>query len=693
MAGSPNASPGVLHKKGAIDAQFPWRYDAFISYSQIADGGLAIALRKGLHLFAKPWNRLRAVNVFLDGASLGVSASLPAGIAQALEKSRFLVLLASPGAAASSWVNDEIRIWLAKRGADDILIVLTDGEIVWNAHNGDYDRALSTALPPSLLGTFRTQPRHLDLRWARGRDNLSLRTPEFRAAIADLAASVRNIPKEDLLGDDVVQHTRARTLRNGAFAALLALILALGVASVVAMQQRDIAAQQDVIALSARARAQTETGDATRGMLLALAAAGRPRVAGTPAARQAEWALLNAVLNAHERRILLHADTVMAVCFSPSGADLLTASLDGAASVWQVDTGERRFALVGHAGPIYDAAYSADGARIVTASKDRTARVWDARTGREIAQLKDDGGTVWSARFSPDGARVVTAADGGNARIWDLATGAVLHVLAHDGPVISAAFSPDGAHVVSASDDQTARVWDARTGASVAVLRHPSYVKSAVFSPDGRTILTAAQDGAARLWDATTGASLMTFAGHDKEVGMARFSADGRRVATAGFDETARVWDVASASSLFVLRGHQGEVVSASFSRDGKYVLTASHDGTARLWLAATGELASILAGHSERLRAAEFSPDGTRVATASADHTARIWDVAAAAPQLEIPSPSGPLRFAAYSSNGACVVTTTDAGARVWNARTGTPVIAVAKQDGRLWSAAFSPD
>ena len=32
---------------------------------------LANALRRGLHLFAKPWHRLRAVNVFLDGASMG----------------------------------------------------------------------------------------------------------------------------------------------------------------------------------------------------------------------------------------------------------------------------------------------------------------------------------------------------------------------------------------------------------------------------------------------------------------------------------------------------------------------------------------------------------------------------------------------------------------------------------------------
>ena len=45
-------------------------YDAFISYSHVSDRRLAPALRDGLHRFAKPWYRRRAMRVFQDASNL-----------------------------------------------------------------------------------------------------------------------------------------------------------------------------------------------------------------------------------------------------------------------------------------------------------------------------------------------------------------------------------------------------------------------------------------------------------------------------------------------------------------------------------------------------------------------------------------------------------------------------------------------
>jgi WD40 repeat protein len=71
-------------------------------------------------------------------------------------------------------------------------------------------------------------------------------------------------------------------------------------------------------------------------------------------------------------------------------------------------------------GPIHFAAFSPDGRQIVTASDDHTARIWDTATGTETQVLRGHESRVLSAAFSPDGTRVVTVALDETVRIWDV---------------------------------------------------------------------------------------------------------------------------------------------------------------------------------------------------------------------------------------------------------------------------------
>src|SRR3954462_3974590 len=102
-------------------------YDAFISYSHAADGALAPALQRGLQRLARRWHRKRALEVFRDQTGLSVSPALWSSIRIALDRSEFFVLLASPDAAASHWVNLEIEYWLASHSVDRLLPVVTAG--------------------------------------------------------------------------------------------------------------------------------------------------------------------------------------------------------------------------------------------------------------------------------------------------------------------------------------------------------------------------------------------------------------------------------------------------------------------------------------------------------------------------------------------------------------------------------------
>ena len=113
-------------------------YDAFVSYSHAKDKPIAAALQSVVQKLGKPWYRRRALRVFRDDTSLSATPSLWPTIEQALGQSRFLILLASPEAAASPWVNKEVAYWLEHKGADTLLIAVTDGTLAWDNSIGDF---------------------------------------------------------------------------------------------------------------------------------------------------------------------------------------------------------------------------------------------------------------------------------------------------------------------------------------------------------------------------------------------------------------------------------------------------------------------------------------------------------------------------------------------------------------------------
>src|SRR5262245_23658060 len=183
---------------------------------------LAPALQRGLQRLAKPWHRVRALRVFRDETALSANPHLWSSIEDALDASEWFVLMASPDAAASEWVGREIDHWLASRSSDRILVVVTGGEWRWDAGAGALGGG---AVPPVLRTAFSDEPRHIDLSWALTAGDLDLRNSRFRGAVADLAAPIHGVPKDELESEDIRQHRRARRWARTAVAALVLLVV------------------------------------------------------------------------------------------------------------------------------------------------------------------------------------------------------------------------------------------------------------------------------------------------------------------------------------------------------------------------------------------------------------------------------------------------------------------------------------
>lgn len=250
-------------------------YDVFISYSRGASAQLAVDIEQGLQRLNKPWHQLRAVRVFRDDSSMSANAGLWPTIRDGLEASQWLVLLATPEAAQSPYVNQELGEWLRVKGAADrILLVHAGGTIGWDASapgrsgHGDFT-AESTAIPAALHNAYEFEPRWVDFAWYAGAGSLGKADPRFVDRIADLAAPIRGIDKEQLISEDIAQHKRTRRLAQTGVAALSVMLVLSLIAGFVALVQRSAAVEQRNVAsdqsLVARARqlASTATDRAT----------------------------------------------------------------------------------------------------------------------------------------------------------------------------------------------------------------------------------------------------------------------------------------------------------------------------------------------------------------------------------------------------------------------------------------------
>jgi WD40 repeat protein len=109
-----------------------------------------------------------------------------------------------------------------------------------------------------------------------------------------------------------------------------------------------------------------------------------------------EWYYWHRQLHLELKTLRGHTESILALAYSPDGQQIVTASADRTAKVWDAETGKELFPLKGHTNAVGSVAFSPDGQRIVTGSWDKRAMVWDSRSGTNLLTLEGHTDAIFS---------------------------------------------------------------------------------------------------------------------------------------------------------------------------------------------------------------------------------------------------------------------------------------------------------
>jgi WD40 repeat protein len=611
-------------------------YDGFISYSHAADDLLAPRLQAGLQRFAKPWWKRRAIRIFRDEASLSANPHLWASIVDAMDGSDWFVLLLSPGAAESEWVNGEVEYWLEHRDKNRIIPVVTDGEFAWGS--GDIDTSTDSA-PPALYRAFADEPRWVDLRFARTEEQLDLNNASFRAAVADVASAIRGIPKDELESEEVRQHRRTvRAAWAGALVVLAFAALA-GAAAFYANGQRLTAEANEAEADTQRQIAQQQTDVAEQQIAVAEQLAVEARadaLAATSIARldaDPELSLLLAIesltleeqteaLNAMHQALQRHRTTFEITAppaaveqgggatggLSPDGEAIVIAGHGHTIEVWQVGASEPDWTWETPIPEsiVFAPRFTVDGESVVAIATPEAA--FDP-----FREVEDE--TLFT-EASLDRLFVLDAATGAELRSIDIPACPWVIDTSPMPPLVDVGRPVPWATCVPSLQQAEVGLLDPHTGAFSPLARVGVFGAGVPTTDVATRFFAAASGGPGQVIDLSTDEVVFEY-----EVGVSTLSADASKLLARN-----ELWDLVGNElrwelDRFLIRGW--------FSRDEELIYGTSVDGTVVVVGAHNGAVLVELVGQPGFLWDVGMADDNGSIASFSDDSSARVWDLA----------------------------------------------------------------
>ncbi|RVE55724.1 hypothetical protein OJAV_G00228860 [Oryzias javanicus] len=310
---------------------------------------------------------------------------------------------------------------------------------------------------------------------------------------------------------------------------------------------------------------------------------------------------------------------------------LATANEEGIVRIYNTESRESPLLKewLAHENAVFDIAWVPGEPQLVTASGDQTAQLWDVKSGELLGSFKGHLCSLKSVAFTPEEKAVFcTGGRDGNIMVWDTRCskkdGFYRHVNQISGAHHKAEANPSSKNKKRRSSLRgMAPSVDTQQSVTVVVFR------------DQHTLISSgAVDGVIKMWDLRKNyaahrhepAPLQTYpyAGSctRMRLGYSGLVLDSSRsnVMCNCTDDSIYMFNVCGVkrTPVAVFSGHQNSsfYVKSSISPDDQFLASGSSDNHTYIWK-----------GHSEEVTSVVWCPtDFTKIASCSDDHTVRIW-------------------------------------------------------------------
>lgn len=325
-----------------------------------------------------------------------------------------------------------------------------------------------------------------------------------------------------------------------------------------------------------------------------------------------------------------------AIAFTPENRGLLAIFGDGVIIRWRIEDRKvvsvmdiNRSLPASRASAITSLSLSNSGDKMVISTHEGDLVYFDFRNDITNSFEIDP---VFSTAFSPDEKFLVTTSEKG-LKVWSLENWSYGSLDVNAGVEITSAnavFSPDGNYVAYFFDN-TYGVINMNGNNNLQRSEQQNCVAVA-FLNCGAELVTIAEDGMITIWDIETHEQIFQKYCQASNLVSGLFSSDGSQFAFIDNNKQIFIADIRPRDLMDVLLFFDYKLASIEIHPDGKTAVictTNSETGDRDILIYdfENRQILNTIHGHSDQMLSAVYSPNGDIISTASYDGTIRIWD------------------------------------------------------------------